>query len=597
MAIAYTRDARVSHNFVLSLYILLGVASCQNLRSGENAQPSPAKVLSDMAKAYLTRHFVEYGEEERRAGFEDELRTTYAALPEESGGGLARPAVRYALHRLFVQRHGWYIKGLEATGGAGARWSQSTKIISDALDWLPHFLQDSLDELRAASLTTTPAPASRSLRATCKTDPQAARTGTNLREVAVLAATFEDLVRHEARTRLDTAFRLHARVTGEAGSSFNNTSQAEDVLQTWLMYYLLGEVAWQNDPNVQTKSQLDKARAEYISAYDDWSATADWFKATTSPHLSATQVGDVESVHAAAQAMGEKYHSLNDRECMDLKSTLMSMESLPGRVRLSSFYNKSLYSHWRFTESADYLRALGALDESQNGVGLGQPKVIIANYVAARTNCLEASDYYALCCRNECEDVLRSLEGQVGAPDAEPAFLADAVAKLSTATVEAPRELSSALLGRLSEVAQRHRGRVPLHGRLFAQWLHHAFPRECPFPPDAASSPQTPDGWMKVEASQEEMQKQVESDVCLIGDAAARAACAALNAEGDGELPWSQDEVLFTADLATPQTYSRVPLFLLFGVLALAAPFLNFIGSPNNFLAMLVGGEPRSKGL
>merc|ERR1740129_2739471 len=27
-----------------------------------------------------------------------------------------------------------------------------------------------------------------------------------------------------------------------------------------------------------------------------------------------------------------------------------------------------------------------------------------------------------------------------------------------------------------------HRGKVPLYGRLFAQWLHHAYPRECPFP-------------------------------------------------------------------------------------------------------------------
>ena len=25
-------------------------------------------------------------------------------------------------------------------------------------------------------------------------------------------------------------------------------------------------------------------------------------------------------------------------------------------------------------------------------------------------------------------------------------------------------------------------GLVPIHGRLFAQWLHYVFPRECPFP-------------------------------------------------------------------------------------------------------------------
>ncbi len=117
-----------------------------------------------------------------------------------------------------------------------------------------------------------------------------------------------------------------------------------------------------------------------------------------------------------------------------------------GRVRLSTFYKKSLYSHWRFTEKvllsecsqkpqqdhkhiidslapvillrifevtvlqrqceADYLRKLGALDDSDPQ----QPQVIMANYMMAciskprfchvshdfnnskaRPNCLEAS--------------------------------------------------------------------------------------------------------------------------------------------------------------------------------------------------------------
>ena len=34
----------------------------------------------------------------------------------------------------------------------------------------------------------------------------------------------------------------------------------------------------------------------------------------------------------------------------------------------------------------------------------------------------------------------------------------------------------------MEQVASHHGGKVPLHGRLFAQWLHHAFPRECPYP-------------------------------------------------------------------------------------------------------------------
>merc|ERR1719197_1201415 len=38
------------------------------------------------------------------------------------------------------------------------------------------------------------------------------------------------------------------------------------------------------------------------------------------------------------------------------------------------------------------------------------------------------------------------------------------------------------LLNRLDSIAAMHGGSVPLHGRLFAQWMHLAYPRECPFP-------------------------------------------------------------------------------------------------------------------
>merc|ERR1712151_1290477 len=54
---------------------------------------------------------------------------------------------------------------------------------------------------------------------------------------------------------------------------------------------------------------------------------------------------------------------------------------------------------------------------------------------------------------------------------------------LSSSTVAASnRTVSAAPEGRLMEVAEHHGGRIPLHGRLFAQWMHQAYPRECPYP-------------------------------------------------------------------------------------------------------------------
>merc|ERR1719502_2312607 len=53
---------------------------------------------------------------------------------------------------------------------------------------------------------------------------------------------------------------------------------------------------------------------------------------------------------------------------------------------------------------------------------------------------------------------------------------------VSSATMPSNRTLASWLHHRLDEIAKHHGGLVPLHGRLFAQWLHYAYPRECNFP-------------------------------------------------------------------------------------------------------------------
>jgi len=54
--------------------------------------------------------------------------------------------------------------------------------------------------------------------------------------------------------------------------------------------------------------------------------------------------------------------------------------------------------------------------------------------------------------------------------------------------VVAPRNLSVYLATRLEDIAKYHAGTVPVHGRLFAQWMHHAYPLECPFPHVAGST-------------------------------------------------------------------------------------------------------------
>merc|ERR1740121_3223966 len=97
--------------------------------------------------------------------------------------------------------------------------------------------------------------------------------------------------------------------------------------------------------------------------------------------------------------------------------------------------------------------------------------------------------------------------------------IAELVANLPSESVSAPRELPAQLLARLGEIAAHHGGEVPLHGRLFAQWMHHAYPLECMYPHESGTAlPQTAEEWMErtgeqtQEASAEEMQRQVEAD-------------------------------------------------------------------------------------
>merc|ERR1719401_819560 len=285
---------------------------------------------------------------------------------------------------------------------------------------------------------------------------------------------------------------------------------------------------------------VKKYLARRIAGYSD---AKKWFDGIMGHHLSAAGPGsadvDFQTTTAVALDVGEQYHKFSS-----LTATLRGLEGRkPGRVRLSTFYNMSFFTHWRFDEKKERLRWLGALDESDPKA----PAVIISNYVMATVNCLDASHLYSICCRNECEDLMSHLEKSLGAASAAPERIEELVAELPSGTVPAPRVLPTALSERLREMAARHGGQVPLHSRLFAQWMHHTYPRECPVPPaPGTTSPQTSEEWMRENgyedspASDEEMRQVVASDVCAV-DREGKPECG----EETDELPWSDEEQLF----------------------------------------------------
>jgi len=388
----------------------------------------------------------------------------YAALPKNERGYLGHATVRYALHRLFVQRHGWVIKGLDTAGGH----RNSTSSAGLLKEQVPSYIQD-LFEKRLGGR------------------------GFGLHELGVLAATIEHLVHSEAIKRLGDAFKVHDYLP----TSLLSGSEADNVLDTYMTSYILGE----DLSNMTLQAALEN-RAEMPEIYLAWNDTQEFVRSmrrnVTKSDGSAEQKSsgqlDFALVARVAERVGEQFGDFQDLECQQIKSTLLKIEEAgTGRVRLSDFYKPALDGAWTFQESVNYLRQLGALDETDPA----NPRVIIANYLSSPTNCIASSSFYSVCCMDECEGLLGHLERQIAAPEATSTRIATLVSELSSSSVVAPRKLSPTLLDRLGEIAAAHGGSVPLHGRLFAQWMHHAFPRECPYPHlSGTTNPQTPDEWL-----------------------------------------------------------------------------------------------------
>jgi len=443
------------------------------------------------------------------------LRPIYATLPKSPSGTVDYAAARYALHRMFVRRYGWNIRGLDSQG-------ESEEAVIRPFDaWVPSHIHAALKRTLG-------------------------RGGFQLRELAAMAAALEHVARQEADARLEAVYRFY----GLSPTALLGKEAAAEILSMYMIVFRRGG-------NFTPYSLEDAVSKLYTfqSRYKRWDALSTWMQGVESKMMGTGSV-NFETQLRVAEAFAFSYASFDAQECRMLKDTLVGIEGdLPGRVPLSSFYNKSRAkdTSFVFMEKKEWLQELGALDTSDPA----KPSVILTNYVYSTPQCLQASALYVICCRNECEDLLGYLEGEIAEPTAMPEQIIELVQTMPSTTVAAPRVLPSRLRERLFSVANGSGGRVPLHGRLFAQWMHHAFPRECPFPhpSDGRSSPRTPDEWMQetghesTQASEEEMTCHI-SGPCWGGPTGIEASGLAVTIGEHripmpAELPWSDEEELF----------------------------------------------------
>jgi len=431
--------------------------------------------------------------EVRLPQLKEDLRPMYAALPKNSEGFLGQATVRYAMHRHFSHHHGMYLKGL---GPDGEVWNSSSPA---------EILEDRVPSFVIARFE------------------QHLQSGLDLEDLALLAAALEHFMHMDALERLRAVYRLTNHSIEEAVSEHDLTG----VLERFMVLQTRGFSSG------LTAEDLEMRWRTMVEAFPTWPRTQEWLRSIQESVLNGeikdhqyasttVQGGRVnfEGVTTVLESVMDRYGRHQDSDCKVMAGQLIAKEDAtqPGRVKLSDFYQTST----NFVEKKEYLRELGAIEEHRDAAGqVVETYVLIPNYLQSAANCLPSSNMYTVCCLNPCEELLRHVEIKVGKSTATPSDILEIVAALPSSTVPAPRVLPDVLMQRLREIAVVHElgGQVHIHGRLFSQWLHHAYPHECPMPAKAGTTrPMTAADWLQ-ETNTSSTHTQEEIDILLGGEA------------------------------------------------------------------------------
>lgn len=414
-----------------------------SLRGHEGLPQQPPKaLLTELEEALGNDSQMVTDQQQLR--FQEELRATFTSLPKNGRGAVEGPSARYALHRLFNQRYGWQIKGLETNGA----WNAASPVGAMG-DHVPPKMKD-LFEQRLGTY------------------------GLDLQELAVLAATMDNMFRNDVIERLRIVYSAYRRKPSE----ILNLNEALDLAHAYMCCLIVGSrVA--NLHALEVLSNVKRFR-ELFPRHDDVEVL---LMSTLHDVADGFKEFNWELMTSWLETFGKQLGHSEDRECQVMKQSLILQEERPGNglVRLANFYSAdgdNLSASWHFTEGKDYLRGIGALDESHED----DPKVIIPNYLMGSSNCITPSGHYEICCFDECEHLMDQIESHLEAPVASPSAIASFVASLASASQPGNRTLSPKLLRLLEDVAEHHSGMVPIHGRLFSQWMHQVYPRECRHP-------------------------------------------------------------------------------------------------------------------
>jgi len=380
----------------------------------------------------------------------------WRTMPKTPGHNerIDRRSMRYLVHRYFMQTSSLMVRGFEPTRPVNDSHWGAADVLSQMV---PAYVESVLESQHNTQY------------------------GFTLQDVVDMVVTLDQLIFDSEGSLLETVYKSQEKPQQRSLSH----KGLKQVLEEYMIKWLVDAEPEEYDMLLNNRTLAAEILPHYheMLKYAEGRISAFEYSRQGRGEDAWAMRYSFEDAHAVVGGITRSFQSYWQSECDGMKSSLLSMDKYgTGRVPLAKFYNTALDSDWRFGESESYLRELGALDESSSWMG---PQVIIPNYLQATSNCIVSTAHYLVCCVAECETLLGELESSIRAPTATPENILAIVRNMTSQTTldqdEAPH-LDAGIIGQLEKIAKSNGGMVPLHGRLFAQWLHYVFPHECPFP-------------------------------------------------------------------------------------------------------------------
>merc|ERR1719387_31983 len=241
-------------------------------------------------------------------------------------------------------------------------------------------------------------------------DKHMAGRGIGLRELAVVAAVLEHLIRADLAERVKSA---HANYGLAVESALGTASLSPlEAMQSHEAVKVL-EVLMAHYVSVEHRSGYSLTFEETINEMAEAERYVNWWKIKEFIREALGVNGDskydpakpltFEQVVDAAQRVSDQFEDFSTQECGLVRKGFLAMPGgQTGRVRLSHLHTAVLNGDGGFAESTEYLRKLGAVDDSDPAV----PHVLLPNYMASPSNCLATTSFFDLCCPSECESIV-----------------------------------------------------------------------------------------------------------------------------------------------------------------------------------------------